>query len=361
MDVSRISDLYAAEPPFASVTLDVSRDDENGARGHELRARAACASLTEQGADEAVVHQLSSVLAELVDEPAPVARTVVANSSGVLFDEVMHTRVDDAVATWGPLPDLSRWISHQDSVTTFVLAVVDHEGGDVALYDSDVPDPAEETSVGGETQHVHQVPVGGWSALRYQHVTENTWAKNAEDVAEAVTTHVRAGHRLVLLAGDPQSKPLVREKLPEAAVVVELESGSRAEDGGDEALQQAIREALMDHVVARRVELQHTLRERLGRNDAVAQGIDEVADAFVRGQVETLLIDPVAASEHTLEASQHPGLSLGPAGDEPVRADLALVAAATLTAAQVSVGRAATLGGQPVAALLRWDQESDAV
>lgn len=359
MDVSRISDLYAAEGPFASVTLDVSHDDENGAREHELRVRAACASLTEQGADEAVVEQLSSVLAELVDERAPVARTVVANAGGVVFDEVMHTRVDDAAATWGPLPDLSRWISHQDSLTTFVLAVVNHEGGDVALYDSDVPDPADETSVGGETQHVHQVPVGGWSALRYQHVTENTWAKNAEDVAEAITTHVRSGHRLVLLAGDPQSKPLVREKLPDQATVVELGSGSRAEDGGDEALQQAIREALMDHVVARRVELQHTLQERLGRNDAVAKGIDEVADAFVRGQVETLLLDPDAAAEHTLEPGKYRGLNLGPVGIEPVRADLGLVAAAALTAAQVSVGRSATLGGEPVAALLRWDQEPD--
>jgi hypothetical protein len=43
-------------------------------------------------------------------------------------------------------------------------------------------------------------------------------------------------------------------------------------------------------------------------------------------------------------------------GDEPVRADLAVVAAACLTDAEVVISRASTLGGAPVAALLRWDQ-----
>jgi release factor family 2 len=90
---------------------------------------------------------------------------------------------------WGPLPDLSGWVRHRDSVVEFVLAVVDHEGGDVAAYDSDVPDPHEQSTVGGETLHVHHVPVGGWSALRYHHVTENVWAQNAKAVADQVMHH----------------------------------------------------------------------------------------------------------------------------------------------------------------------------
>jgi hypothetical protein len=39
-----------------------------------------------------------------------------------------------------------------------------------------------------------------------------------------------------------------------------------------------------------------------------------------------------------------------------VRADLALVAAAARTGAEVAVTRSSTVGGAPVAALLRWDQ-----
>jgi hypothetical protein len=363
MRTTRLADLYGEPGPFATVMLDVSHDTESGGHEHELRVRAAAEELTGQGAPDAVVGQVAERLAGLVSEPAPVARTVVATTAGVLFDETSHTRVDQPVVTWAPLPDLARWVGHQDAVTPFVLAVVDHEGGDVGLYDSDVPQPQQQESVGGETHHVHKVPVGGWSALRYQHVTENVWARNAEAVADEVVSHVRDGYRLVLLAGDPQSLPVVRARLADSpATVVELETGSRAEDGGDEALQQSIREALLEHVVARRLEDVHALEDRLGTGDAVASGVDDVADAFVRGQVETLFVDPQAAAELTVDPGEHPGLLLGPAQAMPTAgtlpADQALIAAAVATSADVRVVPASALGGVPVAALLRWDQQA---
>jgi hypothetical protein len=358
MNTGRLSTLYDASGPFATVLLDVSHDSENGEHEHELRVRAAIEELSDRGAPETLLEDVSARLGELVKEPAPVSRLVVATTSGVLLDEVSHVRVDQPVVTWGPLPDLARWAEHQDTLTQFLLAIVDHEGGDVAVYDSDVPDPQEETSVGGETHHAHKVPVGGWSALRYQHVTENVWARNAEAVADEVLSHVRSGIRLVLLAGDPQSLPTVLARLEDTpATVVQLDTGTRNEDGGDEALQQAIREALMAHVVSRRLEDAHTLRDRLGRGEAVATGVREIADAFVRGQVETLLIDPQASAELTVDPADHPGLSLGAADSTgPVPADQGLVAAAVLTGADVRVSPSAVLGGAPVAALLRWDQ-----
>jgi hypothetical protein len=355
---SRLTDLYAAKGPFATVTIDVSHDSENGEHEHELRVRGAASELSDQGAPEEVVTAVTERLSELVNEPAPVSRTVVATADGVLFDDVSRTRVDIPTATWSALPDLASWVEHEETVTQFVLALVDHEGGDVAVYDSDVPEPEEQQSVGGETHHAHRVPVGGWSAMRYQNVTENVWERNAQAVAEAVVRHVRHGVRLVLLAGDPQSKPLVVEHLGELpATVVQLDTGTRAQDGGDEALAQAVREALLEQVVARRLDDAHTLRDRMGRGEAVATGVDDVADAFVRGQVETLLVDPAALREHDLDPGKHPGLVLGAeTPSQPVRADQALVAAAVGTGADVSVARSAVLGGAPVAALLRWDQ-----
>jgi hypothetical protein len=358
MRTTRLGDVYGEPGPYATVMLDVSHDSENGEHEHELRVRAAAEELGARGAPDAVVKVVAERLGELVTDPAPVSRTVVATAADVLFDEVSHTRVDRPVVTWSALPDLARWVEHQDAVTRFVLAVVDHEGGDVAVLSSDVPEPLEQDSVGGESHHVHKVPVGGWSALRYQHVTENVWARNAQAVADEVVSHVREGHRLVLLAGDPQSLPVVRARLEDSpAAVVELDTGSRARDGGDEAMQQAIREALMEHVVARRLEDAHVLKDRLGMGSAVATGVHDVADAFVRGQVDTLLLDPQAAGELTLDPAEHPGLVLGPAEvPQPVPADQALIAAAVLTSADVRVAPQAALGGSPVAALLRWDQ-----
>ena len=103
----------------------------------------------------------------------------------------------------------------------------------------------------------------------------------------------------------------------------------------------------------------HTLKDRLGQDNAVATGVHDVADAFVRGQVDTLLIDPQAAAELTVNPADHPGLALGQFDlGQAVRADQALIAAAALTGAHVRVGASATLGGAPVAALLRWDQDA---
>jgi hypothetical protein len=359
MDTTPFAPIYQQAGPFATALVDVGHDNENGEHEHELRVRGVCDQLTEQGATDSVVAAVSERLLELVERPAPVARLVVATDDGIAHDEVVGVRIDQPVASWGPLPDLAPWIECRDSAVTFVLALVDHEGGQVALYDSEVPEAHEEAEVGGETRFVHKVPVGGWSALRYQHNTENVWGRNAEAVVEEIESHLRRGHRLVLLAGDPQSRGIVRGHLEDSrAELVELDTGTRAEDGGDEALQQSIREALMDYVGARRAALADALREHRERHLAVATGVDEVADAFVRGQVDTLLIDPVDAASVEVDVSQHPGLSLGP--DTPtgrVRADQALIAAAVLTGAAVSTNRREALGDSPAAALLRWDQE----
>jgi hypothetical protein len=279
------------------------------------------------------------------------------------------TRLSDLYQHQGPFASVTLDVSHgtengahehEDAATDFVLALVDHVGGDVAVYTSDVPEPIEETSAGGETTHVHKVPTGGWSALRYQRETENVWRDNAKDVASQIASAVRGGPKLVLLAGDPQSCAMVVAALEGSpAEIVQLESGSRAEDGGDEALQQAIRQALLEHTVARRVELTHTLKDRLGADNAVAVGLADVAQAFVLGQVDTLLLDPRAAAEQTLTPKEFPGLMVGTAPeDEALPADQALVAAATCTGAEVAIGSKATLGGSPVAALLRWEQDN---
>ncbi len=358
MRTEPLSVIFKTPGPFATVLLDVSHNTENGRHEHDLRVREAGTALTEQGADEKVVEAVLARLDETLNRPAPLARLVVASAEGVLLDETVGTRVDQPTVTWGPLPDLGSWVAQQDALTRFVLAEVDHAGGQVAVYDSDVPDAQEQTTVDGETEHIHKVPVGGWSALRYLHYTENVWKENAEALTDEIVAQVRAGNRLVLLTGDPHSRHFVREKLGETpATVVELGSHSRAEDGGEEAFAQAIREALLEQVVQRRLERSHELKDRLGRNHAVATGAHDVADAFVRGQVETLLIDPGPAAGLELDVSKHPGLALGtetPAG--PVRADQALIAAAVLTGAEVAVLPQATLGGAPVAALLRWDQ-----
>lgn len=353
-----LTPVLQSSGPFATVLTDVSQDTGGGDQEHRLRAREACDRLAEQGADADVVKAVAERLEEVVHRPAPVARLVVATPEGVAYDEVATARVDHPVATWDRLPDLGAWVQHRDAAVRFVLALVDHEGGDVTVHDTDVPEPEVEVSAGGEVAYVHHVPTGGWAMLKLQHTNENVWKRNADAVVDEVAGLVRGGERLVLLAGDPRSVSMVREGLEGLpAKVVQLATGTRAEDGGEEALQEAIREAVLAEVVSRRTALVHRLHEGLGRGDTAVSGVREVADAFVRGQVETLLIDPAEAANQELDPTEHPGLVLGGAAvSGPVRADEALIAAAVATSADVAPAPSAALKGAPAAAILRWEQ-----
>lgn len=360
MRTSRIAHLYEDPGPFASALVDVSRDTEDAARVVELRAREVREELVGAGAPAAVVDTLVDRLGDVVHEAAPVSRQLVVTERGVLLDEVVHARTDGHRATFDVLPDISHWIQREDTVVAFTLVVIDHEGGDVSAYRSDVSAPESEQSAGGADVHEQKVRGGAGSHLRMQRVAEDVWRRNAKEVAELVREQVRRGYRLVLVAGDPKARGALREQLAHGlqAELVDLEHGSRSMDGGDEALERAIREAVGGVVTARRLDVAHELQDRLGREGAVATGTDDVLAAAVRGQADTVLLDPARTADRTVDVSDYPGLSLGAVGvpDAPVRTDLALVAAAAVTGADVAVAGAAVLRGATVAALLRWEQ-----
>jgi hypothetical protein len=355
----RIARLYAEPGPFASAFVEVSKEQQDGDHLAGLSARAAADLLADQGAPETVVELVHERLSQPTHLPAPVSRFVVANESGVLLDELSRHHVPQPSAVWDVLPVLSDWVAAEDSSIPYILALVDHEGGDVRSYRTDPFVPDEDATVGGDTEFEHKIRGGGWAHLRYQHNVENTWRRNAADVVEEIQRQVAEGVPLVLLAGDPQSCQQVRALLGDIrAELVQLDTGGRNADGGEEALQEAITDALYSTVVAAKLAEVHELRDRLGREYAVAIGVRDVADALVRGQVDRLLIDPARAADFEVQPEHHPGLVLGAMKTVPsaLPADRALIAAAALTSADVVVARASTLGGAPVAALLRWDQ-----
>jgi len=357
MDTATLASVLTKPGPYATVLVDVSQDTESGRHEHETRVRDACHELAAQGAPDDLVERLRARLDEQPERSAPAARLVVGTPAGIVYDAMAATRLDHPIATWSPLPDLGVWAAHRDAAVSFLLVLVDHEGGDITLWDSDVPEPEARAEAGGDVQYVHHVKPGDWGDYSMQRTTENVWRHNADQVAEAVERLVAEhGVPLVLVGGDPQSTGMLRSQLDglQAELVV-LPTGQRGDDGGEEALQRAIHASLLDHVTARRMALVHRLREGMGRGEGAATGVRDVADALVRGQVETLLVDETAAAELELDPAQHPGLEFGAASvDGPVRADEALIAAAVLTDAEVSALPSAALGGAPVAALLRW-------
>ena len=359
MKSERLASLYADPGPFASAYLEVSQDQEQGDRIVELGVRAVRDDLTEQGAPAEALEALEERLGEGTGQPAPISRCVVATERGVLFDELTRSHHAQHVATWGPLPDVAAWLRDASRQVPFVLALVDHEGGDVTTYSADDMGPEREASVGEPSKFEHKVRGGGWSHLKWQRSAETVWTRNAADVAAEIERQVRTGPDLVILAGDERSRGLVTERLPDtiSAQLRVLDRAGRPVDGGDDALAADVESVLRDVVVARQLRLVHELKERMGRGASVALGVRDVADAFVRGQVDQLMLDPDAAANFTLRPSDHPGLALGASTPaEELRADQALIAAACLTDADIAIATAPTMGGAPVAALLRWNQ-----
>jgi hypothetical protein len=358
-----IAKLLQDRGPFASVYVDVSRGMEDGHRVVELAAREACDLLLEQGAPSSVGDEIRALLTANLHLEAPVSRAIVATERGVLLDEVSRARTAQATATWAPLPDLGAWITDEDTRVPFLLALADHEGGQVSVYRSSRHSADITESVGSPDVHEHKFGGGGWSHLRYQHVTENVWMRNATEVAAEIQRHAGRGIEMIILAGDPHSRAQVLEALGDDVrpELVQLESGSRAADGGDEALFHEVDAVLTRHVTATKLADVHALRDRLGKGESVAIGIADIADALVRGQVDRLLIDVDRSREFSVEPSHHPGLSFGAVKDLPesIRADLALIAGAAVTAADVNVTRARTMNGAPAAALLRWHQPAE--
>jgi sulfur relay (sulfurtransferase) complex TusBCD TusD component (DsrE family) len=359
MKSERLASIYRDPGPFASAYLEISRDQEQGNRVVELAVRAVAEQLAAQGAPSEVVAQVQEALGQSTGQPAPISRCVVASERGVLFDELTRSHHAHPVSTWSPLPDVAAWLRDANRQVPFVLALVDHEGGDVTTYSADDMDPEREASVGEPSKYEHKVRGGGWSHLNWQRSAETVWARNAAEVAAEIERQVRTGPGLVILAGDEHSRSLVTEQLPDtiSAQLRVLDRAGRPVDGGDDALAADVESVLRDVVVARQLSMVHELKERMGRGESFAIGVRDVADAFVLGQVDQLLLDPEAAADFTLQPSDHPGLALGiNASTEVLRADQALIAAACLTDADIAVTTAATMGGAPVAALLRWNQ-----
>ena len=366
MKLPALSQVLSNDPgPFATAYADVSRTGFAGADETGLTARAAHDALVAAGAPEAVADLVDGALGAETGAGGEVSRVVVASERGVLYTSLVRGRRPQPVTSWGALPDLGPWLADATLVTPFVLVRVDHEGGSVETYGDAAAGALRDVEEGGaDLEFVHKS--SGRGSARQQHSTEEEWKRSADSVAAEVERQVTAGPSLVLIAGEPDAVSQVQAKLPHLdAEFVELHGGRRTEDGGEDAFAEEITEALRGQAVTANLGVLDQLKQRLGeraqgRGARGAAGLDEVLDALVQGQVDTLLIDPTAAAETTVTLAEHPGLAVGvvdPA--DPVPAGQLLVALAALTDADVRVERAGTLGGEPVAALLRWDNTSE--
>jgi release factor family 2 len=372
MDVSFLAPVFEAAGPFATVTADVTHNTENADTELDLRVRAVTEKLTGQGAPEVVVEAVSSRLLEGNDggEAGTIrGRAVVVAADGtVVFDAQLRDAPRQELAEWSPQPDLLPVLRALPGRVPHVVVLTDRVGADLTL--SYLPGHAEEEeTVEGDSFQIRKFQGGGWAHHRYQHNAENKWVHNADDVAEHIASVVRRVHpRFVLLAGDMRARQILSDRASGlwSDLVVSMDEGGRAAGADREPVERRAAELVAEHEARDEADAVEKISSA-GAHGLAVTGTAAVVEALRKAQVETLVLaDPaddekllVGASPLELGVDQGDMDALGVQEVHSVPAERALLAAAVAgSAGVVVVPRAAMPGNIPVAAILRYTDDS---
>jgi hypothetical protein len=372
MDVSFLAPVFAATGPYATVCADVTHTTENADTEVELRVRGLAEKLTEQGAPEVVVEAVRSRLLE-ANEGGDVATLrgralVVAADGSVVLDQPLIDAPRREVAEYSPAPDLMPIVRQLPGRVPHIVVIADRVGADISVA-SLVGRPEIEDEVEGDSFQIRKFQGGGWAHHRYQHNAENKWIHNADNVAERIASLVRRLHpRFVLLAGDVRARQILSDRASDlwSELIVSMDEGGRAAGADREPVDQRAAELVAEHEAREEADAVEKIQSAAAHGLAVT-GTASVVEALRKGQVETLVLADqpddekllVGDSPLLLGTEQGDMDALGVQEVHSVPADRALFAAAVASdAGVVVVPRAAMPGDIPVAAILRYTDDS---
>ena len=372
MDVTFLGSLTDRPGPFATVCADVTHVTENADTELDLRVRALADQLAEQGAPEPVVEAVRSRLLE-GNEGGEAGtfrgRAVVAGPDGtVLFDAPLADTPRSETAEWSSMPDLVTVLRALPGRIPHVVIVADRVGADITV--ATAPGlPTLEKSIEGDTHLMRKVQVGGWAHHRYQHTAENVWIHNMQQVIDEIDTLVeKSGARFVLLAGDIRARQIFSDRATPKiqAVLVDMDEGGRAEGADRSVIDQRVEELIAENDAAEQAGVIEQIASASAHGLAVT-GTALVVEALRKAQVETLVLAEeqddeqlyVGTSPLELGVSSEDMAALGVTDAAQVPAERALLRAAVgSNAGVVVVPRSAMPGDIPVAAVLRYTDDS---
>ncbi|GGZ05029.1 baeRF2 domain-containing protein [Streptomyces poonensis] len=369
MDLAFLDPLYETPGPWASVYVDLSRHTENTVHERELTADALARQLADQGADEDTCRAVRDAVRGLRHATDPHGRALFARDGRVVLDPPLARRpAGGSTAHWAPLPHTAPLLELAGEDPVCVVAYIDRRGADFELRSAALGSQDAGT-VAGRQWPLHRTGSAEWSERHFQLRVENTWERNAAEIAEALAAcqeETRAD--LLILVGDVRERRAVHERLPKRLRdhVMETEHGAASRLLDDDV------ERLRAEHVRRRVEddLGRFLAAREpgpdGRARAV-EGVPAVIEAAREHRIDELLVrldgpdahrevwvgedpDQLAVRRTDLQA-------IGERQAWPARADDALLRAAVATGAPAICVTSAEAGDAPVGgvgALLRW-------
>jgi hypothetical protein len=371
MDLSYLRPLYTKPGPWASAYLDATRATPDAAHEVELRWRALGERLSSRGVTARTLDLMARAVFESPRRPGRYGLAVFANRTEAALVEPMPGPPAAEEAYYGPLPHAMPLVAMRGEEIPYVRVLSDRTGAEVTGLSAGGVARREEVE-GGDTFPITKVRGGGWSNPRYQRAAEETWRRNAGDVAAAVAELAGAvGAEVIVIGGDVRAAPLIAEKLPRRwrDRVVVTEAGDRSsatEDDFDNITMRAIADVAQRHV-----------REAVDRYQAQrgegggSAGLADVVTRLQRAQVDTVLIvnDPSSTDKLWIGPNDPTMVSADPQllresgveHPEQVRADAALLRAIVGTDAQlvlVPAGEVALEHG--IGAILRYDDRATA-
>ncbi|MFW3172708.1 Vms1/Ankzf1 family peptidyl-tRNA hydrolase [Geodermatophilus sp. CPCC 206100] len=372
MDVSFLEPVFSASGPYATVCADVTHVTETADTEVELRVRAVAERLTEQGAPEAVVEAVRGRLLE-ANAGGDVATLrgralVVAADGSVVLDQPLLDAPRLEVAEYSPYPDLMPVLRQLPGRVPHIVVLTDRVGADIT-YVGMPGQEGEEKQVEGDSFQIRKVQGGGWAHHRYQHNAENKWVHNADEVASHITSMARRlSPRFVLMAGDMRARQILLDRASDLwkDLIVSMDEGGRAAGADREPVEQRAAELVAEHDAHAEADAVEKISSA-GAHGLAVTGTASVVEALRKGQVETLVLADqpdeeellVGGSPLELGVDQADMDALGSQEVHSVPADRALVAAAVASSAGVAVvPRSAMPGDIPVAAILRYTDDS---
>jgi hypothetical protein len=365
--LKKYADLYRQPGPWCLAYLEASTGTVDSLEAGDVQPDNVRDALAGQGASKEDLAAMESAIEPASGLPAPVSRFVLVRDGRVMVNELLPGPLSGSERiSMDSIPDLLPLMKHQPDEFPYVVAEVSREEGEIRLHRAGRQKAEERQHVQGSDENLKKVPSGGWSQGRYQHHTEEIWRRNADQVVNEIDKVVREKQaRLLVLAGDIRARQLVADQLSEAskAILRTVDAHTLAAGSDREKFDDEVNSLVAQQWAEEQQQLMERLAEQEGQaNPESATGNGAVVHALQQAQVDVLILDDQALSEHTLLAlgaepwiasSEDEALGAEILGKVPAPA--AMVRAAALTDARVQLVPSAALPDRvQVAALLRW-------
>ena len=364
----RFADLYQKQGPWCAAYVDAGAGGVEGSEAAEVRPGDVRTALAKQGAPPRDLEAMETAVDPARGLPAPISRFVLVRQGSVELNELLPGPLaGPAYVSVDPVPDLLPLLRHRPEEFPYLVVEATREDAEIRLEYVGRPGPSAVEDISGSTEDISKLPGGdGWGQNKQQRRAEETWRRNADEVAGQIDRIVdSSGARLIVLAGDVRARGLVRDQLAEAhkPLVSMVDSEPRPEDPHHRIFENEVQERIALQWAAEQDQIMDRLALQEGQaNPESATGVGAVVQALQQAQVDTLILNDSALADRRLLAlgtepwvATAEELTLGAEILGQVPAPSALLRAAALTDASLLLVPDGVLqAGAGVSALLRW-------